>query len=215
MEHIVTAIQISAGIATMIAVSVLAYQTWQLRNERVQVFRAWVGEAEAHIPIIAYSNAKDEVKSLGLWDKMSKTEKLKFNWTEVERCVILKNFGKLPAINLQSRIQFLVDKEPIKKDFESLSFSSSAIMMPGGEQKLFFEMSKEEEIIFRDQTKQCFLIWEIKYYSQKSDEERRLGIISEFRGATGRALGHWDETTLESDSPWNQSFSRNENTSLD
>ncbi len=195
-ETIKDIVIVAAGIATAFAVIFLGYQTLKLRDERSQTLRAWVGESGADILSHGYSNASDEFKSYEQWKKMSQQEKDSFNYTTVHNYFRLKNYGQIPAKELQKVVKFYIRNMPTKTQIESLEFDPPSVLMPNDESKVFFDLTKERYDAFRDGTKTCYLVVNVKYKSSNSDKEKMMGYILKLEKGKGEPVKLWDEKTF-------------------
>lgn len=195
-EAIKDTVLVIAGIATAFAVIFLGYQTLKLRDERSQTLRAWVGESGAEILTHGYSNANDEFKSYEQWKDMSQTEKDSFNYTIIHRYFRLKNYGQIPAKELQKVVEFYISNEPTKTQIESLQFDSPSVLMPNDESKAFFDLTKERNDAFVDGTKTRYLVVNVKYKSSNSNKEKMMGYILKLEKGKGEPVKLWDEETF-------------------
>ena len=195
-ETIKDIVVVAAGIATAFAVIFLGYQTLKLRDERSQTLRAWVGESGAEILTHGYSNTNDEFKSYEQWKKMPQTEKDSFNYIIIHRYFRLKNYGQIPAIELQKVVKFYIRNKPTKAQIESSQFDPPSVLMPNDESKVFFDLTKEQNDAFVDGTKTCYLVVNVKYKSSNSNKEKMMGYILKLEKGKGEPVNLWDEKTF-------------------
>ena len=196
-ETIKDIVLVVAGIATAFAVIFLGYQTWKLRDERNLTLRAWVGESGAEILTHGYSNANNEFKSDEKWKgEMSTPEKNSFNYTIVHKFFRLKNYGQIPAKELQKVVEFYIGNKPTKAQIESLQFDPPSVLMPNDESKVFFDLTKEQNDTFVDGTKTCYLVVNVKYKSSNSNKEKMMGYILKLEKGKGEPINLWDEETF-------------------
>jgi hypothetical protein len=152
------------------------YQTLRSRYERNLTLRAWLGTSEAYVHVHGHFNAEDQFIPHEKWKKLSAEEKIAFDVKNTRRYIIIKNYGHLPALNVRVRAKNILGKSATRKDIESEPFTSSSVLMPDEPVKIFFTLTKEEELSIEDPTKDFFCIVDIEYDSPKN-VKRKYGFI--------------------------------------
>lgn len=196
-----TGATISAGFATAGALIFLGYQTMKLRAERNLTLRAWIGQGEPRFYLDGYLNAKGEFIEHEKWKQLSDEKIDQFNVTKLRYYIETKNFGQIPAHDLQVRTKFFVGTKPEKKDIQSVNFLASAILMPGQTSKLFYSITKDESLATDDTSKNCYLIWDIKYKSSGSKNIETIGMIVQVSTMKYGILESW---TTSGEKKWFQ-----------
>ncbi len=185
-----------ASIATIAAFIILAYETTQLRKERKIMFRAWIGDFGTSIIPVKVLNKKGESMTIDEWksEKMSDEMRKQFDAVSVETAINLKNFGQIPAVNVQGRYKIILDKQPSRKKIlpEELKeilpeeFGPVFVIMPQGESLYMFDDYGATFHVSEGKT--AYLILDIKYNSASLKDERRFGFIAKMTRGSYRKI---------------------------
>ena len=189
-----------ASIATIAAFIVLAYETTQLRKERKIMFRAWIGDFGTSIIPVKVLNKKGESMTIDEWksEKMSdEMRKQQFDAVSVETAINLKNFGQIPAVNVQGRYKVILDKQPSRKEILPVEFGPVFVIMPQGESLYMFDDYGANFHVSEGKT--AYLILDIKYNSASLKDERRFGFIAKMTRGSYRKIDSWDENSFDKD----------------
>jgi hypothetical protein len=173
-----TIMNIAAGITVAAAFGFQGYEIMMSRKERKLTFRAWVGEAGAHLGIRRYFNEKGEVVVYNDWNAMSSEKKKEFAPTELEWFINLQNFGQLPAF-VRGRVKLVEEKIPKRNIIESMSYSPEFIIMPQAAHEFLFPLTVKESKSIEDTSIDTFLIIDIIYRSaDEKKHNRSFGFIA-------------------------------------
>lgn len=192
IQNLELIVSIIAGFATAAAVIFLGYETLKLRDERNNTLRAWLGQGQAHVFVDGHFNKDEKFIPQGKWVNLTQDQKDEFGVTQTRRYIDVKNYGQIPATNVKVRTKFVVGKVPNRKNIETESFSTPAIIMPNEVQKLFFVLEREEEDSIEDNSKDCYLIYEIEFESPKK-KKRKFGRIDSISIQRYGIIDNWDE----------------------
>ena len=171
-------INIIAGITIAAAFGFQGYEVMMSRRERKLTFRAWVGEAGAHLGIRRYFNAKGEIVIHKVWSKMSNENKKEFDPIELEWFINLQNFGQLPAF-VRGKVKLVEEKLPKRSIMDSIEYSPEFIIMPQASHEFLFPLSVKESKLIEDTTIDTFLVIDIIYRSaNEKGHAREFGFIA-------------------------------------
>jgi len=171
-------VNIAAGIAIAAAFGFQGYEVMMSRKERKLTFRAWVGEAGAHLGIRRYFNEKGDIVIHKVWSKMSNDKKKEFDPTELEWFINLQNFGQLPAF-VRGKVKLVEEKLPKRSIIDSIEYSPEFIIMPQASHEFLFPLSVKESKLIDDTSIDTFLIIDIIYRSANEKEHaREFGFIA-------------------------------------
>ena len=187
---------IAASIISAIAVGFTGYQMWQSRNEKILTMRAWIGDKGSDFLPEGVINAQRQRIRIEEWVNMSIQDRDAFAATNGLWVLPIMNFGKIPALNIQTRFIPQIGKKPSRQQLDSKKPSDSFALMPGNEQKVIFQPSLAEFETLLDHSIITYVTIEIKYNSGNSKIERLYGVVFE-RIPTGfKIVKSWDEKTV-------------------
>lgn len=176
--EIETIINIAAGLTVAAAFGFQGYEVMMSRRERKLTFRAWVGEAGAHLGIRRYFNEKGDIVIHKEWSKMSNEKKKEFAPTELEWFINLQNFGQLPAF-VRGKVKLVEENLPKRSIIDSLQYSPEFIIMPQATHEFLFPLSVRESKLIEDTTVDTFLVIDIIYRSaNERGHDREFGFIA-------------------------------------
>lgn len=169
----------------------------QLYREQFKVQnRPWIAEVVSTIAVSKMYNDKGEYRLREQYIEMTDDEKKSFKCTQVDWTITIKNFGKTPAFNAQSRVLPVYDSTPKKKDFGE--FGSKFMLMPNNQIEILFSMDATTSNNIQNRSLNPYLCFDFKYGSTSSKQEFRYGFTALMTGGTGyRIKLMWDEESFE------------------
>lgn len=200
---------VAAQLATVALVIFVGYQihqtnqTFEITKKEFELTkRPWIAiEGSAvfgDLQIRSFSNEKNEEKNLEEFNKMSIDEKNNFNATTVQWSVTMKNFGEIPAIEIQGRVLATIGKKPMKTDIEPAIFLPSFNLMPNQERIFFFALPVEFSDGIQAKNNEAYVSFDFIYGMQYSKQEYRYGTTIKMTGGNGYLIQKtWDEKTFE------------------
>ena len=182
---------IAVGLTVAAAFGFQGYEVMMSRRERRLTFRAWVGEAGAHLGIRRYFNGDGDIMTHKDWSKMSNEQKKNFAPTELEWFINLQNFGQLPAY-VRGRVTLVEEKLPKRSVIESMDYSPEFIIMPQAAHDFLFPLSVKESKLIDDTSIDTFLIIDIIYRSANEKEySREFGFVAKVGQGSYNIVDSW------------------------
>lgn len=170
----------------------LGYQTWQLRKEKNQTIRAWIGQkGGTSLQLVRIRNLQGVIKTIDEWGAMSSSDKTSFGADTYECLITLKNFGQIPAFDVRPRFTtaLLPKVEELKDDWWE-----PAEIMPQDEAPYLVPIPVVwVEKVKSDANFKFYVIFEVKYRSGESKREKRYGFMSEYTHGGMTKISSWDE----------------------
>lgn len=184
---------IISGISGMGALIFTAYQTYSSKQEREQTVRAWIGQKGATlIDLRGIYNAQNQMLTSEQWSQMTTVQQNAFTPTSVEYVLILKNYGRIPAFNVQGRL--VVTTNPSFSEMGG-EYGEPAEIMPDDEH--LYPIIIPWQYVYQKQQNPNFkfyILFEVKYNSGNMKKKKVYGFMSEF-SSNGKLekIDSWDE----------------------
>src|SRR5206468_6256437 len=125
------------------------------------------------------TNARGERIKFEDWDAMSEEQRDAFAITKGHWLLPIKNFGQVPAENIQIRLIPQIGLKPTRQQINSTEFGDPFVLMPRNIYPIIFSPPLETFFVLLDRRIRTYATIEIKYNSANSKTERLYGIVLE------------------------------------